>query len=304
MVLHLFSIFHLLNALPFVRLFRQCKRLLVRRVPAPLVAIGCAIGLGLGFSTQLGNCVGRGMGCFQYFFTLNFLNMSKIKFHEALFFCQDGCDVEAFNVGTLEKQKFSTAIGSTTHMPILKPFTPEKLQMLSSYMLRNNGDVILTDCAVGERLTDILEEILVFAANGYDVFNWIGQGLAVTQEQYDKMKSDREKGIRSIPGKTTHFAVVCRTQRDFDLFVKGQVLPQYSERLFVASRRKRVINRPYKGDVSTTVYWLAMSMDHIEGRVFNDVIYLDGWFMLDKAEQIKTYIKSHLVSFDLNDVSL
>ena len=55
------------------------------------------IGLGLGFPAQLGNCVGRIMGCFQYFFTLNFLNMSKIKFHEALFFCQDGCDVEAFN---------------------------------------------------------------------------------------------------------------------------------------------------------------------------------------------------------------
>ena len=36
----------------------------------------------------------------------------------------------------------------------------------------------------------------------------------------------------------------------------------------------------------------------------NDVIYLDGWFMLNEAEQIKTYIKSHLVSFDLNDVSL
>lgn len=118
--------------------------------------------------------------------------MSKIKFHEALFFCQDGCDVEAFNIETLEKQKFSTALGSTTHMPILKPFTPEKLQMLSSYILRD-GDVILTDCAAGERLTDILEEILVFAANGYDLFNWIGQGLAVTQEQYDKMKSDRDE---------------------------------------------------------------------------------------------------------------
>lgn len=117
--------------------------------------------------------------------------MNKIKFHEALFFCQDGCDVEAFNIGTLEIAHYRNVVGFLDFMPILKPFTPEKLQMLSSYMLRDGG-VILTDCAVGERLTDILEEILVFAANGYDVFNWIGQGLAVTQEQYDKMKSDRE----------------------------------------------------------------------------------------------------------------
>lgn len=234
----------------------------------------------------------------------NFLDRKPtVKFHEALFFCNVDSKVLAVNLETLETQPYQWAIGNLNCLPILKPLHELEHDLNYLYCDENNH-VRMTFLCQRAMVVTITDELEKYARQGYDVFNWIQRGLALTESQFEKIKLERLIDARSIPGKIEHIAVVCREANDFHQFVRNQVLGQYGDRLRMGSQRRYVISRSHKdNDPSTTVYWCVMKMEHVEGRMFNGTRFLNNWYMIDEAEEIKAYLYNHVTDSEL-DASL